>query len=356
MLLRVVLAMVVVAVVVVAAAPARAQSGSWADAARDAGPLPFLDLTSVAVKNTSKSIRVTYSSLSRGNRNGTEAVLLDTDPRRPGPELQVGFGRYSESWVTPMRNWRPDRSSAAKKRWNPNPFGAPRRCDKTVRISTNWRGGFTPTTLTVRKKKGCITTKRVRVRISTATDGYTDHVRSDVFGSTLLDSLPNGARTFTRWVRQRPAKAAAVRFADGAGAQAWWSDIRKVDVNHGWTASTVTVHHGPRPVYRQGSVTMYFDTDLDGVPNYVIDVGAGAPVLRAATAWGPSGPPIACRVDGQLAPVGLSTTTVAAQRGCLGDPGQFRVAAVLQDTTSTAYRPTDWWLGPRTWSPVLDWD
>lgn len=352
-LLSVPVIVVVVSALVLASAPARADSVTWGDAAGDAGPIPYLDLQSVAVKNTASSIRVTYTSRSSGNRDGTEVVLLDTDPRRPGPELQVGFGRYSESWVTPMRNWKRDRSAAAKQKWNPNPFGKPRRCDSTVRLKTPWKRAFSPTTVTVRKKKGCITGKRVRVSVNTATTGFNDHTRSDQFGTVVRDHLPNGSRALTGWVRQRSVKARATRFVDGPDAMSWWSDISSVTTDYTASKLRVTVNHGPRPVYRQGTVTVHVDTNGDGLPDLILELRSSGATVKRADGWTP-GQTLACQVDGQLAPVGLASTTVAVPTaGCLGDPPQVRVAVSAVDTTSSVYAPTDWLGGDRAWSAAV---
>src|SRR5690606_24709348 len=88
---------------VLTATPAPAQAAAWTDPAHDVTGVPYLDLQAVAVTNTKKAVKVTYRTRSLGNLNGTEVLLLDTNPKRPGPELQIGFGRYSEGWVVPMR-------------------------------------------------------------------------------------------------------------------------------------------------------------------------------------------------------------------------------------------------------------
>ncbi len=334
------------------AAPAPAANASFTDAPNDVAAIPYLDLKAVSVKNTKKSIRVTYSSKSLGNLNGVETLLLDTNPKKKGPELQVGFGRYSEGWVTPMKGWKADRSKAAKRKWNPNIYGKPGTCDRTVRINSRWEKGFTPVTITVRKKKGCITTKRVRVQVLTSTEGYSDLRRYDRFGSVLRDRLPNGSKTsFTGWVKQRSTKAKATRFVDGRDTITWWSDIRSVAVTHTTERLTVTVRHLARPVYRHGVVKVHLDTNDDRVPDYVVELGTGNPVLRAATGWGQYGPKLVCSIDGGLAPTGLTTSTFWMPTApCLHDPTSVRVAVSSEDRTTSNYTPTDWLGGTRVWS------
>jgi hypothetical protein len=352
--MRTLLVTAIAGALVITATPAPAQSGSWADRANDVAGLPYLDLASVHVKHTKKAVRVTYRSRSRGNLNGTEILLLDTDRRRPGPELQVGFGRYSEGWSTPMRRWKVDRSKAAKRRWNPNPYGKPGTCDRTVRINSRWQKGFTPVTITVRKKKGCINSRRVRVQVSTATEGFSDLKRYEAFGSVLRDRLPNGARSFTPWLAQRSTRAPARRFVDGPDAVRWWSDIRAVAVDHTSERLSVTVRHLPRPVSRTGVFDVHLDTDGDAVPDWLIEVAPGNPVVRRATGWGSYGSPLACSIDGDLSPVGLTTTRFSMPTApCLGDPGTVRVAVTSTDRASSAFRPIDWWAGVRRWSPAV---
>lgn len=352
--MRTLLVSAVAGALVLTAAPAPAQSGSWADRANDVVGLPYLDLTSVHVKNTKKVVRVTYRSQSRGNLSGTEVLLLDTNPRRPGPELQVGFARYSEGWTAPMRRWKIDRSKAAKRRWSQTPYGKPGSCDRTVRINSRWKKGFTPVTISVRKKKGCISSKRVRVQVSTATEGFSDLKRYDAFGAVLRDRLPNGARAFTPWVKQRSNRAPARRFVDGPDAVRWWSDIRGVAVDHTTERLTVTARHLPRPVSRHGVVEFHLDTDGDASPDWLIEVGPANPVVRRATGWGNYGPPLACSIDGGLSPVGLTTTRFSMPTApCLGSPSAVRVAVTSTDRTSSAYQPVDWWGGVRRWSPAV---
>lgn len=352
--MRTLLVTAIAGALVFTAAPAPAQSGSWADRANDVTGLPYLDLTSADVKNTKKSVRVTYRSRSRGNLSGTEVLLLDTNPRRPGPELQVGFGRYSEGWSAPMRRWKIDRSKAAKRKWNPNPYGKPGTCDRTVRINSRWKKGFTPVTITVRKRKGCISSKRVRVQVSTATEGFSDLKRHDAFGSVLRDRLPNGKRSFTPWLKQRSVKAAARRFVDRADAVRWWSDIRGVAVDHTTERLTVTARHLPRPVSRHGVVEFHLDTDGDASPDWLIEVGAGNPVVRRATGWASHGPPLVCSIDGDLSPVGHTVTAFSMPTApCLGSPSTVRVAVMSTDLASSSFRPTDWWGGVRRWSPAV---
>lgn len=336
---------------VLAAAPAPAQSAGWSDRADDVTGVPYLDLTSATVTNTKKAIKVTYRSRSLGNLYGTEVLLLDTNPKRPGPELQVGFGRYSEGWVTPMRRWKADRSKAAKRRWNPDPHGRPGRCDRTVKINSRWQKGFTPVTITVRKKKGCITSKRVRVQVSTATDTFSDHRRSDAFGLVVRDHLPNGKRAFTRWVPQRQKSS---RFADGTDPVRWWSDIRSVSVHHTAGRLSVDVRHLARPVNRHGAVDVHLDTNGDAVPDWLVRLSTTRPEVRRATGWGAYGPALACQIDGELAGVGLTVTGFSMPTApCLGDPGSVRVAVTTTDLVSSSHRPTDWWGGPRQWSPAV---
>ncbi|GAA3538883.1 hypothetical protein AFL01nite_27020 [Aeromicrobium flavum] len=339
---------------VLTAAPARAQSASWADRPHDVAGLPYLDLTSVSVKNTKKAITVTYRSRSLGNRNGTEVVLLDTDPRKPGPELQVGFGRYSEGWHAPMRRWKVDRSKAARKKWNPSPYGKARPCDGTVRINSRWKRNFTPVTITVREKKGCITSKRVRVQVSTATDGFSNHQRSDTFGAVVRDQLPHGKRAFTPWVKQRSTKAKARRTVDGADSLRWWSDIRSVAVDLTNERLSVAVNHLARPVQRHGIFLVYLDTNGDPTPDYVIELGTNHPIVRQASGWTTGGRQIACSIDGELAGAGLTRTRFSMPSApCLGNPESVRVAVVATDRTSPVYAPVDWWGGTRTWTPAV---
>jgi len=349
--MRILLVSAVTIGLVLTGSPAPAQSSAWADRAGDVAGVPYLDLRSATVTNTKKAVKVTYRSRSQGNLYGTEVLLLDTNPRRPGPELQVGFGRYSEGWVVPMRRWKVDRSKAAKRRWNWSPQGKPGTCDRTVRINSRWQRGFTPVTITVRKKKGCITAKRVRVQVSTATDTFSDHRRSDAFGSVVRDHLPNGSRAFTAWVPQRKK---ASRFTDGTDAVRWWSDIRSVSVVHAAGRLSVDVRHLARPVSRHGAVDVHLDTNGDAVPDWLVRLSSNLPEVRRATGWGNYGPALACQIDGQLAPVGLTVTRFSMVTApCLDDPAAVRVAVTATDLASSSFRPTDWWSGIRQWSPAV---
>lgn len=184
---------------------------------------PYIDIRAAKVKHTKDAIRISYTTRSAGNRFGTEVVLVDTNPKRRGPELQIGFGRYSEGWTTPMRRWKIDRSKAAQRKWSEDPARAG-TCDRTVRIHTRYDRDFTPVRITIRKKPGCITAKRVRIKVSTATDAYTDdHVTSVPFGRVVRDQLPEGKRALTPWVKQRGPKAKPRRFVDRSDRFAWSS-------------------------------------------------------------------------------------------------------------------------------------
>ncbi len=335
-----------------------AQSVTGADAAGDVAGVPYVNLKAVTVKNTKKAITINYSSQSFGNLSGVEQLLLDTDPKKPGPELMIGFARYSESWVHPMRRWKQDRSKAAKKKWSET--YAPRRgtCDATVRINSRWKRNFTPVTITIRKKKGCITAKAVRVHLTTWTNARFDMKTYEAWPITIRDDLPNGARKFTPWIKQRSAKAKPRRFNDRADRVNWWNDIRSVKVDHANTALTVSVRHLAKAANQSGAVRTYLDTNGDRRPDFEVvagDAGSGLSLTRMA-GWNQYRDRVTCpSLTGRSAPRGTRTSWVSVPTSCLGDPAQVRVAVNTEDFSvlTVGGRTTDWWRGTRAWtSPI----
>lgn len=195
---------------VTAAAPTPS-SDSAGVAAQSSAPA-YVDLKAVKVKHTKKKIKITYRSTSTDDvLVAAEWLLIDTKPKRPGPELQVGFARFSEGWAFAMRNWKYDKSKAAKRKWGAGPDKAG-TCEATVSSRIDAHNNFSPVTVTIRKKKGCVTAKKVRVQVVSATSVFSE--TDDEFRN-VVDRMPNGKRIFTDWVKQRGKKAKARRFADG---------------------------------------------------------------------------------------------------------------------------------------------
>ncbi len=335
------------------ALPAQAATASLPDAGNDVVGVPYIDLTSVQIKHTKKTIKVTYYSRSKKNNLGHEWVDFDTNRNRKGPELKVNAVRYSEWWAQPMKNWRADESKAAKRKWTDAMGGKPGRCITTVRYTSNWSNGYSPTTITVSKKRGCLTGKSVRVRVGSSVNGYDrDFTYFDTFGTKVSDSLPNGSRTFTKWVKQRGSKAKTRKFVDGKDSVIWWSDIRSVGVAHNSTQLAVKVNHLKKPSVRQGRALIYLNTDADAQPEYKAMVGGAGPttlLLRMQT-WDQVVDEVACATTGESANTGQTATRIQIPVSCIGNPATVRIAVATEDWTGDNYRPTDWLGKSRGWS------
>ncbi|WP_121254669.1 hypothetical protein [Nocardioides ferulae] len=347
-------------------ASAREGASAFTDAPDDVSELGYLDLRRVRVTNTAKRIRVTYTTRSAGNRRGAETLWLDTTPKRPGPELEVGFGRYSEGWVMPLRRWKRDTSKAARRKWSPD-YTRVGRCDRTVRTDSRWEHGFTPVTITIRKKPGCITTARARVHLHTTTDAFDGGSDSeyDRWPSRVRDDLPNGDRSFTAWVTRRgtgtpspppPGPQRAVgsgTFTDGPDPVRWWSDLLEVSAQHTPTSLDLEIRHRVKPTGQYGLFETFLDVDADAVPDWRVDVvdAGGGKYLSRVTSWSRDEvwEPEQCAVDGLMTPHGSSRAWFSLPTSCLGQPAEIRIAVRSQDFTNGGPRPVDWLGAPEEW-------
>ncbi|HEY0952387.1 hypothetical protein [Nocardioides sp.] len=346
------LAVALVGVVSGAAVPGSAAAAEpvvITDASDDVTGLPYLDVQSARVSNSASKIQITYRSESYGNRRGEEKVWLDTNPRRPGPELEVGFGRYSEGWTTPLRNWKRDKSASARRKWSPN-YSRVGTCDRTVRLNSRWEQGFTPITLTIRKKKGCITAKAVRIHVGTSTDAYDtlDGYRS--WPDSATDEFPNGRRTFTDWV------TGARSFTEGPDRVHWWNDLRSVTAELTDSTLDVTIQTNVKFPGEYGAFYTYLDTNEDSVPDYrvlIVDAGGGS-YLAGMNSWDDdTAEDMSCWLDGHMTTHWDSIARFSLATDCIGDPATLRVAVRSEDFQYLGHDPVDWLGGVQTWSDPI---
>jgi len=317
----------------------------FTDEANDVTGLAYLDVRGARISNTRSRIRITYTSVSHANHQGTETVWVDTNAHRPGPELEVGFGRYSEGWVTPLRNWKRDRSKAATRKWSPD-YSHVGRCDRTVRLDADYEHDFTPVTVTIRKRKGCIASNKVRVHVKTSTDAYVTYEDHNEWPTAVRDDFPNGSRTFTSWVGRRPKT-----LADGRDPVAWWNDIRSVRAQLTADTLDVTINTGAKPETRYGQINTWIDVNNDSVPDYqvlLVDAGGGT-YLRRISGWDDTGEDVDCGFSGLMTEHGGTTATFSLPTTCIGRPGSVRVDVNTDGFEYVGTDSIDWLGDTRSW-------
>lgn len=344
-----------IAALVLSPTSAVADLGTFPDAPDDVSAVPYVDFSSMDVSNTRQRVRVKYRSRSADNQSATEILWLDTNPGRPGPELQIGFARHSEWWAIPMRNWKRDRSPGARRKWATSPTRRG-RCDSTVRVKSNYQRGFTPVSITVKKKRGCLVGKRVRAHLRSNTQTYVhDYSYVDQWPDPVLDRFPNEARTFTPWVRQHKS-GRGMRFFDDVDPVRWWTDILSTEVQLTSGSLRVRVEHRPRPEERAATVQVFVDNNDDGIPDWAVElVDSSGPsrFLAVMSDWTTGPGPSTCVVDGELAEVNETLSSFTIPADCVNNPTQVRVAVRTADTAPIGAEPVDWLGGERLWSPAV---
>lgn len=348
------LAALVCVALVAGAVPAVAQSLTAADPADDVTGVPYIDARSMSIKNTKKSLKITIAERASWQHQGGDVTYLDTNPRLRGPELAIRHDKFHWT-VTPMRRWKTDRRTAVARKWGDWWDGEGQgKCSKALRIKGTTAGAVSKVTLTIPKRKGCVTGKRARVHHQAKTIGYADDAGLGSWPTSVTDHFPNGARKFTRWVKQRSRGAKPVKFTDGHDPLRAWTDILSSRIDHTSSRLDVTVRHRPKPIGRLGGVTTYLDTNADSIPNWkvvVTDSGEGM-YLSRVSGWDDYGVEQPCSFTNSPAANG-GVTSFSLPTSCIGTPKSLRVSIKAEDISWGAYRPMDWWLGLRKWSGPL---
>lgn len=156
-----------------------------------------------------------------------------------------------------------------------------------------------------------------------------------------------------------PASAERGSFPDPADAQASLTDIREVRVAHGPPRVTVTVRFTDLRAESEAGpagLTVFLDAiPARQGPELAVTTGLQAGTdfqLVRVRRWRLVGEPLTCAHSVRLRPA-RDFARVRVARTCLGDPARVRVAVRMADEYDGSHPVTDWFRGPRRFTPWL---
>lgn len=310
------------------------------------------NITSVSVRNerglglvvlTVRHRPVYTGGLAPYGPKSTYSLALDTDASRAGEEWSLVFGDGQPVEMSVASEWG---GTTPHPRW----FNRPKQkgvCAKTVvrRLEPG------KTTILIRKKKGCFTAGRLRIRARV--DSRIN--KPEHSHGVATDLLPHTLRGFTSYIPVGSAKT----FSDTADRVNWWNDIQRVraEVSDG-RLEFVMAHR--RSYLDAGSLRVYIDTDADDVPDWQLWLttdGEPQSGLLQMEGWAGGTPR-----DSEACLVYISafgdymsrlSTSMAVPPECLGNPASFRYAVRLEEYPIGQHHPIDWLGGVQHWSTSL---
>lgn len=173
--------------------------------------------------------------------------------------------------------------------------------------------------------------------------------RATVVATALLSGLAVAA----------PAVASRGAYPDPADTQASLTDIREVRVAHGAERVTVAVGFTDLRATSDGGpsgLTVFLDANPDRRgPELALvtglQEGTDYQLLRVRR-WKLVGEPLTCDHSVRLRPA-RDLARVRVARSCLRDPERIRVAVRMVDQYDGSHPVTDWFRGPRRYTPWL---
>lgn len=186
-------------IAVLASGSAIAQTKTWQDATGDTNNNGLLDIGAVTVKNSKAGVTASFRFPAGEGLlpAGAVSVYLDTNPRKPGPEMVSAFGIPGDGGTSSVKDWK----VTSSKKWSQDP--EPTRCGKTIHQRVDFDEGIVKYAFSA--KKGCLYhPAKVRVYVKTVVSGeFPDDFNYDEwveYDSTEVDYYPS-KHNLSAWVK-----------------------------------------------------------------------------------------------------------------------------------------------------------